>query len=85
MGLPIVTTNIRGCRQVVEDNDNGFLVPLKDINALAQALETLVTSYDLRLKMGQAGYDKSRREFDEKKICLTVLKTYSDCMRLKKK
>jgi len=55
MGLPIVATNIRGCRQVVTDGINGLLTPYRDINKLKDALSTLIKDKQLREKMGQAG------------------------------
>ena len=76
MGLPVVATNIRGCRQVVEHETSGLLVPLKDVKALTQALCRLLESQDLRQRMGQAGYEKSRKEFDEGRICEIVVETY---------
>ena len=76
MGLPIVATNIRGCRQVVEDGQTGFLVPLKDSDQLAEKLLMLVKDESLRKRMGQAGFDKSRREFDERKVCDIVTGIY---------
>ncbi len=42
MGLPVVATDIRGCRQVVDDGVNGLLVPVEDHVALADALRSLV-------------------------------------------
>ena len=76
MGLPIVATNIRGCRQVVEDGVNGLLVPLRDIGALISAIKNLVADEQLRLRIGRAGYEKARREFDERNVCKIVVDTY---------
>jgi glycosyltransferase involved in cell wall biosynthesis len=76
MGLPIVATNIRGCRQVVDDGLTGLLVPLHDINALIAGLEKLIYNKDLRDKMGQAGYKKARQAFDEQRVCYIVINTY---------
>lgn len=56
-GLPIVTTDTPGCRDVVTDGVNGLLVPVKDAQAIADALETLIFDKELRLKMGNAGRD----------------------------
>lgn len=77
MALPIVTTDIRGCRQVVTDGINGLLVPLKHIDKLKDALSTLIKDKKLRKKMGQAGYKKARAEFDESRVCQIVLDTYN--------
>lgn len=54
-GRPIVTTDVAGCREVVQDGVNGLLVPPNQPEALAQALETLITDPQLRRQMGLAG------------------------------
>lgn len=83
MGLPIVATNIRGCRQVVEDGIDGLLVPLKDTGALTSAIKNLIADERRRLKMGRAGYEKARREFDEQNVCKIVLDTYKQLLTKK--
>ncbi len=80
MSLPIVATNIRGCRQVVDDGVNGILVPFKDAYALGQAISKLIEDGELRKQMGSAGYQKALKEFDEKKVCQIVLDTYMECL-----
>jgi len=77
MRLPIVATNIRGCRQVVTNGVNGLLVPLRDPAALEQALRRLIDDAPLRKRLGQAGYQRARREFDERRTCQIVLDTYA--------
>jgi len=51
---PIVATDVPGCREIVRDGENGFLTPLHDVAALADALERLVRDPDLRARMGAA-------------------------------
>lgn len=51
-GLPIVTTDAPGCREVVEPSENGFLVPVRTSEPLADALETLLRDPELRAKQG---------------------------------
>ena len=80
MALPVIATNIRGCRQVVEDGLNGILVPVSDSTSLACAIKQLIGDKQLRLKMGRAGYEKSRREFDERRVCDIVLNTYRELL-----
>lgn len=80
MRLPIITTNIRGCRQVVEDGKNGLLVPLKKSKELEKALIKLIENLKLREQMANAGYKKAKKEFDEQKVCEIVLQTYEDCL-----
>lgn len=54
-GRPIVATDVAGCREIVMDGVNGLLVPARDSDALAAALETLVLNQDLCVDMGKAG------------------------------
>lgn len=81
MALPIVATDIRGCRQVVDDGVTGLLVPLGDSGTLASAIKKLVADGELRRKMGQAGYEKAQREFDERRVCDIVLNTYKELLK----
>jgi glycosyltransferase involved in cell wall biosynthesis/ribosomal protein S18 acetylase RimI-like enzyme len=75
-GLPIVATNIRGCRQVVEDGRTGLLIPVADTSGLAAAVERLANDADLRHRMGEAAHLKARSEFDERLVVGTVLDAY---------
>lgn len=54
MGLPIVATNVPGCKEVVEQNKNGLLVPVQNVDALKQAIETLVDDPLMRSQFGEA-------------------------------
>jgi len=77
-GLPIVATDIRGCRQVVHDGRTGHLVPVGDAAALAQALATLASSAAAREAMGRAAVAKARAEFDERHVVARVMDCYDD-------
>ncbi len=79
MGLPVVASDIRGCRQVVDDGVTGLLVPVADPAALARALRMLTADRSLREQMGRAGRDKARAEFDEREVVRIVLETYRGC------
>lgn len=61
--LPIISTFEGAIPDVIEDGFNGFLVPQKDVVALADKLELLIKSDNLRLKMGASGKQKYRKEF----------------------
>ena len=75
-GLPVVATDIRGCRQVVDDGTTGLLVPVRDADGLRGALAHLAASQDMRRRMGDAAVAKARREFDENRVVRTVMHTY---------
>jgi glycosyltransferase involved in cell wall biosynthesis len=76
MGLPVVATDIRGCRQTVEDGVNGYLVPLRDAGALAGRLGELLEDAELRLVTGAAGRKKAEREFDEQAVFARIVGAY---------
>jgi len=54
-GRPIVTTDVPGCRDVVQHYVNGMLVPAKNIDVLALTVKVLLENPDLRARMGDAG------------------------------
>ncbi len=76
MGLPIVATDIRGCRQVVDDGVNGRLVPVLDAGALAEAIVALGSDPEQRAAAGAASLAKAQAEFDERKVVDIVMETY---------
>ena len=75
-GLPIVATDIRGCRQIVDDGVNGFLVPARDVVALARAIEKLAGDAGSRGRMGEASAVKAHSEFDEARVVGIVMDSY---------
>jgi glycosyltransferase involved in cell wall biosynthesis len=60
-GLPIIATRVGGIPELVEDGENGFLVPPKDVNSLADAIDKLVSDAELREKFGRRSYEKSMK------------------------
>ena len=76
MRLPIVATDVRGCRQVVEPGETGLLVPPHDSPALADAIGALAVDPERRLRMGAAGREKALREFDQQHCIDLTLSVY---------
>ena len=76
MGKPIVTTDIRGCREAVEPGRNGFLVPIRDYQALTDELDKLINDSDLITRLGKNSRLKAERDFDEENLVNTILSTY---------
>lgn len=75
-GLPVIATDIRGCRQVVEPMVNGMLVPVGEIDALAAAIADLATDASLRHAMRAAAIEKALKEFDDHRVIELTLATY---------
>jgi len=63
-GLPVVSSQLSGIPELVENGREGLLVPPADPEALAAALERLAGDPELRRRMGSAGREKVRRAFD---------------------
>lgn len=76
IGRPIVTTNSIGCKDVVDDGVSGFLVPVKDSEALARKLRLLIDDKELRLRMGLAARKKAEREFSLQNVVNRHLEIY---------
>lgn len=64
MGRPIITTDTNGCRETVEDGVNGFLVPVKDIQELADKMELFITNNNQITEMGAESFRICREKFD---------------------
>ena len=77
MGVPVVATEIRGCREAVESGVNGVLVPVRDAGALAHALEALLSDLDARRRLG-AGGRRSRASASTSDASLRRLSSTTD-------
>ena len=67
-GLPVVATDIRGSREEVVNGETGFLVPVRDAQALATALAGLADDGAFRWKIGSAGRARALDLYDEAKV-----------------
>lgn len=63
MGLPVVTTDAGGTRELVLDGQTGYIVPQRDIDSLAHAIIKLINDAALRQRMGHAGRERVEDEF----------------------
>jgi glycosyltransferase involved in cell wall biosynthesis len=73
MGKPIITTDNVGCRETVNHNVNGFLVPPQNTEIFANAVKKLVFDSTLRKKFGEQSYSKVVNEFDIHEINKRVI------------
>lgn len=80
MGLPIVTTDVRGCRQVVEGGRTGLIVPPRDAGALASAISNLVSDPTRRQRMSIAAAEKAKRDFDQQRVIDVTLQVYEELL-----
>jgi glycosyltransferase involved in cell wall biosynthesis len=75
-GLPVITTDIRGCRQAVSHGQSGLLVPVRDPVRLAAAIVKLAADPELRQRMGAEGRRKAEAEFDDRVVMSKTLEAY---------
>ena len=80
IGRPVVTTDSVGCRDTVIDGENGFLVQIKDSDALAAALSKLIEDKELRQTMGLKAREFAVSKFDIKDVVQTHLDVYSSLL-----
>ena len=78
IGRAIITTDNIGCREAVEDGVNGFLIPIKDSNALAEKLDVLVSDGELRRRMGENGRKIAERDFSINEVIKRHLNIYNE-------
>ena len=76
MELPVVTTDIRGCREAVVDGKTGFLVPPQNSEQLAAALGNLLADKSMRETFGKAGRQRVENEYDEALVFRRLESTY---------
>ncbi|MFK5948087.1 MAG: glycosyltransferase family 4 protein [Methylococcales bacterium] len=75
MGRAIITTDVPGCRETVEQGINGFLVPVKDVNALVEAIEHFIHQPDDIERMGQESRKIAEEKYDVHKVNAVILNT----------
>lgn len=80
-GRPLVASDIPGCRDVVRDGENGFLVPPNDPEALAQALERLVNDPQLRGRMGTVSRQMVLDQFTHARVNRDTLHVYQQFLK----
>ncbi len=76
MGLPVVATDIRGCRQVVDHDRTGLLVPVRDAHALAAGMARVATDESMRAAMAVAARAKAKIDFDQQRVIDRTIATY---------
>ncbi len=76
MGMPIITTDSPGCREVVRKGQNGLLIPIRDPEALAGAMEKFTKNPALVSKMGRESRKLAIHKFDSRIVVKEILHYY---------
>jgi glycosyltransferase involved in cell wall biosynthesis len=77
-GLPLITTDVPGCREVVSDGVDGLLVPMGDSEALARAIRRLQDNPGFAHQLGDAARLKARAQFDERIVIERTMDVYAE-------
>ena len=77
---PVVACANAGCREIVRDGENGFLVPPKDAGALAGAIKVLLQDAKLRERMGRRGREIVINEFSVEQVVRQTLQVYHELL-----
>jgi glycosyltransferase involved in cell wall biosynthesis len=79
-GLPIVTADVPGCREIVQHELNGLLVPARDGHSLATALSRLISDPEMRRSMGLRGRQRAKAEFSQEQVVAETLAVYRESL-----
>ena len=79
-GLPVVATSVNGIPEEVENGETGLLVPRQDVTSLANALQTLIQSPELRQQIGEAGRQKFLQEFTVERMITETRDIYDQIL-----
>lgn len=77
-GRALLTTDVPGCRELVQDGMNGLIVAAKDPNALVKGLQVLMKDFSLRKRMGECAYQSVMEHYQSKKIIAQTLCVYGE-------
>lgn len=80
IGRPIITTSSIGCKDTVEDGVNGFLIPIKDSDALASKLRVLIENPNKRNEMSKAARAIAERDFSLTDVINKHLNIYNELL-----
>ncbi len=79
-GRPLVATDVPGCNELVRDDDNGLLVPVRQAAPLADALQRLAGDPQLRARLGHRARERAEQEFSSRQVIAPHLALYRTLM-----
>ncbi|MGN6639096.1 MAG: glycosyltransferase family 4 protein [Mucilaginibacter sp.] len=82
--LPSIVTNINGCNEIIEDQKNGLIVPVKNIDALKRAMEQILTNKDLYARLKSNARKMILERYEQKVVWNLILNEYQDQLKSKR-
>lgn len=80
-GRPIITSNSVGCKETVVDGENGLLIEPKDVDALTEKLDLLISNKNLRIQMGKNARAYAEKYFDIEEVKKRHLAIYDELLK----
>ena len=80
MSLPIITNDVPGCKEIIENNKSGILVPLKNKFLLKEAIKKLIKKPELGIKYGLEARETVKNRFELSFINNKILKLYKQVL-----
>jgi len=77
MEKPLIATNVPGCKEMVKNNENGFLVEPKNSQQLVEKIETLIKDKKLREKFGKRSREIVKKNFNVEKVVRETIELYN--------
>jgi glycosyltransferase involved in cell wall biosynthesis len=77
MELPLITTSVSGCKEVVKESVNGFLIEPNNSNLLAEKIEELINNEEKRKTFGKKSREVVKKEFSDTKVVKETINMYN--------
>ncbi len=77
VGVPVITTDIMGCRDSIEDGVTGFFIPVGNINELVNKIEYFFNNKEIAIAMGKSGIERVEKLFNRKDIWQKLIYNYN--------
>ncbi len=76
MGLPSIVTNINGCNEIIKDEENGLIIPVKNSEAIYKAMKKLLEDTELKNKLQQNARNRITELYEQKIVWEALLNEY---------
>lgn len=76
MGVPVISTNITGCNEIITDGQNGLLIPPRSLDALTNAMKILMEDHKMRSMMAAAARPAMKTKYEQQKVWGETLNAY---------
>ncbi len=84
-GIPVISTDVGGVRDIVSEGETGFIVPKKEVEPFAEKLQLLIENKEIRQKMSQNGWNFVRDTFHYTTLVKNMEKYYAELIEKTKK